>query len=164
MIPTELDPPRVRGDRGGVLVETALVAPFLFLLLMGLFDFGLFSLRQSQLSSAARDGARAGIITWDGADGGTYAGGACPSSPPSFASICTSALKRLAGSTATGVTVTCYDGTTTTVKACASGVIVEGIDTMKVAVSYRFLSMTPVGQTFLPTNKTYNSSATMVIQ
>jgi hypothetical protein len=55
---------------------------------------------------------RDSTLTMD-ADNGTYAGGTCPSSPTAFTGICSSVLKRLTGATVSGITVTCYEGSTT---------------------------------------------------
>lgn len=155
---------RVSGDSGSIVVETAIVFPFLFLLVMGLLEFSLFELRQSQLSSAARDGARAGIITWFAADTGVYTGGTCPSTPTSFANICDSVVKRLAGSKAASIRVACYVGTSATVESCADGTVTEGLDTMRVTVTYTYKPVSFVGQAALDPNKIYNYSARMVIQ
>jgi Flp pilus assembly protein TadG len=51
--------------RGAVLVESALVMTVLLLVTLGGLEYGLLFLRSSQLSNAARDGARVGI-TFDG--------------------------------------------------------------------------------------------------
>jgi Flp pilus assembly protein TadG len=156
--------PRLQGDDGGALIEVALVLPLVLTLLMVVLDFGLLELKQSQLTSAARDGARAGIISWQDANAGTYSGGACPSTPTSFAGICTAARKRLAGSTATSLTVRCYKGTTTTEVACSSSVASPGQDTMLVTMTYTYSPFSAVGQTFLGTTKSFTSTARMVIQ
>ncbi|MGZ4681772.1 MAG: TadE/TadG family type IV pilus assembly protein [Acidimicrobiales bacterium] len=155
---------RLHGDRGAVLVEAAFVLPVMLFLAMAVLEFGYLQLRQSQLSSASRDGARTGIITWVDADKGSYSGGTCPSSPTAFTGICTSVLKRLTGAPVSGITVACYDGSTTTVKACRDGTVVEGIDTMGVTVTYGYKPVTFVGQLFLDSNKAYTSSTRMVIQ
>jgi Flp pilus assembly protein TadG len=155
---------RVGGDRGALLVETAIVLPLLLFLVMAVIEFGYLQLRQSQLSSASRDGARSGIITWTDADTGSYAGGTCPSSPTAFTGICSSVLKRLTGSGVKSIKVTCFDGSTTTAKSCRDGTITEGIDTMQVTVTYGYVPVTFVGQLFLDSNKVYSSTTRMVIQ
>jgi hypothetical protein len=53
---------RSRGDGGAVIVEVAFVMPILLALVLGLMDFSLWELQESQVSSAARDGARAGVV------------------------------------------------------------------------------------------------------
>lgn len=58
---------RARGERGAVIVEFAVVIPILMLLLLGLADFALAELSDSAGSNAAREGARVGILYYDGA-------------------------------------------------------------------------------------------------
>lgn len=55
-------------DRGATLVEFALVAPILFLLVFGLIEFGRYQAISTQVTTAAREAARFGIAT--GIDGG----------------------------------------------------------------------------------------------
>jgi hypothetical protein len=50
------------GERGVSLVEFALVAPVLVVLVLGLFLTGIVVMNQMQLANAARDGARAAAI------------------------------------------------------------------------------------------------------
>jgi hypothetical protein len=60
---------RFRGDGGAVIVEAAFVMPILLALVLGLMDFSLWEFQESQASSAARDGARAGVVlSLDAAD------------------------------------------------------------------------------------------------
>jgi hypothetical protein len=68
--------PRLGGDDGAVLVESALVLPFLCLLLFGLIEFGINLNDYQAVRQAARDGARQAVV----ADYGT---GAC--APPGSA-------------------------------------------------------------------------------
>ena len=56
-----------RGDRGAALVEFALVAPLLFLMMFALADFALAELSDTAGANAAREGARVGILYYDGA-------------------------------------------------------------------------------------------------
>ena len=57
-----------RGERGAAAVEFALVAPLLFLLLLGIISYGyMFSFRQG-LSQAAAEGARAAAVAPASAD------------------------------------------------------------------------------------------------
>ena len=51
---------RKRGRRGLAAVETALVAPLLLLMLVGIMEYGLIFLRAQQITHAARHGARVG--------------------------------------------------------------------------------------------------------
>jgi TadE-like protein len=58
---------RARGDRGAVVIEFAFVVPIFFLLVLGLADFALAELSDTAGSNAAREGARVGILYYDGA-------------------------------------------------------------------------------------------------
>jgi Flp pilus assembly protein TadG len=49
---------RRRGDRGAVAVEFGLIAPFLFLLVFGLIDFGWMFSRDMVVQNVARDAVR----------------------------------------------------------------------------------------------------------
>jgi hypothetical protein len=55
-------------ERGAVVVEFALVLPFLMFLLMGIIEFGLLFYNQQVLTNASREGARAGISHLSGSD------------------------------------------------------------------------------------------------
>ena len=57
---TQPDPERRR--RGQALVEFAIVLPVFFLLIAGMFDFGLGIYSDLTLVNAAREGARLGVI------------------------------------------------------------------------------------------------------
>jgi Flp pilus assembly protein TadG len=50
------------------MVETALVLPLLVLLFLGMIDVGLWVFQGTQASAGARDGARAGILSYRQAD------------------------------------------------------------------------------------------------
>jgi hypothetical protein len=67
---------RARAERSGgqALVEFALVAPLLFLLILGTIEAGRFIFFQELLNNATREGARYAIV--HGADS------VCPSGPP----------------------------------------------------------------------------------
>ena len=56
------------GERGATLVEFALIAPILFLILFAMLDIGLAVIGSSVASNAAREGARVGIINYENAD------------------------------------------------------------------------------------------------
>lgn len=49
---------RLSADRGAVAVEFGLIAPLLFLLVLGLMQFGLIFADSLQLEASAREGAR----------------------------------------------------------------------------------------------------------
>lgn len=52
-----------RGERGASLVEFAVIAPILFLLVFGLIEFGRYAAISSQITAASREAARFGIAT-----------------------------------------------------------------------------------------------------
>jgi Flp pilus assembly protein TadG len=49
-------------DRGSELIEFALAAPILILLLAGIFDFGMMFRNFEVVTNAAREGARVGVL------------------------------------------------------------------------------------------------------
>lgn len=53
---------RVRDERGAVLVEFALIAPILLVLLFGIVDFGIAMSNQVALRQGVREGARQGVV------------------------------------------------------------------------------------------------------
>jgi Flp pilus assembly protein TadG len=52
----------VDGERGQDLVETALILPVFLLLAVGVIEFGLMIFAYNSVASAAREGARFGVI------------------------------------------------------------------------------------------------------
>ncbi len=50
------------GQKGTTVVEFALVAPLLFVLMFGIFEFGLLLFDKAVITNASREGARAGIV------------------------------------------------------------------------------------------------------
>ena len=67
-----------RSDRGAAAVEMALVLPVLILLIGGIIDYGRYFFTEIQLTNAAREGARAGIVLSDPVIRATAAGSATP--------------------------------------------------------------------------------------
>jgi hypothetical protein len=63
--PEHTDAQRLRGDEGGLTVEMALLTPLLFLLLAGVFEFGLAWRDSLSISNATRAGARAASSAGD---------------------------------------------------------------------------------------------------
>lgn len=57
-----------RSERGSLLVETALVLPLLILMLLAGVDLGMWVFQTTQAASAARSGARVGILRFRFAD------------------------------------------------------------------------------------------------
>lgn len=80
---------RPRTERGAAAVEFALLLPVLVLLIGGIVDYGRYFFTQVQLSNAAREGARAGIVFGDPVARATTAGGATPGwQTPTFTGNC----------------------------------------------------------------------------
>jgi Flp pilus assembly protein TadG len=55
-------PGRWQSARGSELIEFAIVAPILILLLAGIFDFGMMFRTYEAVTNAAREGARVGVL------------------------------------------------------------------------------------------------------
>ena len=53
---------RIKDQRGGALIEFAIVFPILALLVGGIVDFGILYYNKQVLTNASREGARAGIV------------------------------------------------------------------------------------------------------
>ena len=60
----------VRSDRGASLVEFALLAPFLILLLLGIIEFGFVLAQMNEIRHGAREGARYAAVSRPDYDGG----------------------------------------------------------------------------------------------
>ncbi len=59
-------PPKIsRSRRGASAVEFAIVAPIFFMVVLGIIEFGRMAMVQQMITSAAREGARVGVL--DGA-------------------------------------------------------------------------------------------------
>jgi hypothetical protein len=52
----------LRGEKGGSLIEFAIIAPLLFVILFGIIEFGVLLYDKAMLTNAVREGARAGIV------------------------------------------------------------------------------------------------------
>lgn len=52
----------IQDENGGSLVEFALIAPLLFLILFGIIEFGILMYDKAMITNASREGARAGIV------------------------------------------------------------------------------------------------------
>jgi Flp pilus assembly protein TadG len=50
------------GQRGGALLEFAIIAPLLLIILFGIIEFGLILYNKAVLTNASREGARYGIL------------------------------------------------------------------------------------------------------
>lgn len=55
---------RCRGDRGAALVETAVIAPFLFLIMFGIIEFGLLFGIKLDVSQGSREASRLAAVNY----------------------------------------------------------------------------------------------------
>ena len=117
-------------ERGASLLEAAFAIPIFFVFLLAFVDLGLGVLQTSQATSAASDGARAGIID-----------------PTDTAAIEAAVKERLAGAKVGSVTITCLKPGGTTVD-CASSELDPETDRIRVVVKWRWKPVGPVGHAF----------------
>ncbi len=80
---------KARGDRGAMLVETAMVLPILILLIFGIVEFGRAYNTQITLTHSAREGVRELAITQDPGQAATTAKNAATSLDPAQISVTT---------------------------------------------------------------------------
>jgi Flp pilus assembly protein TadG len=134
---------RARGTRGAVLVEAAFVLPLFLLLIFGMIEFGYAEYLDSQSSSAARDGARVGILDPTDTDG-----------------IRAAVRAKLVGLTPDTITITCLAGLSgNTTVSCSDAEFNQ--DRIRVHLSDARAPLTPVGSMF--GSPTLRGTATMVI-
>ena len=139
-------------ERGVTIVEAAFVVPLLFLFLLGVLDIGLWEFQNSQASSAARDGARVGVLHYLSAD---------TSGQANNTTIINAVKARLGGQAPT-VTVTCMGPSTTTAKACDSSIAIDS-DRIKVNVIWTRPPLSFVSKLGGTSTQTVHASATMQI-
>ena len=53
---------RVRNEKGGSLVEFAIILPILLIIIFGIIEFGILLFDKAMITNASREGARAGIV------------------------------------------------------------------------------------------------------
>jgi Flp pilus assembly protein TadG len=139
-----------RDERGVTVVEAAFVIPIIFLFALGLIDVGAWVFETGQASSAARDGARVGILRYGSGESG-----------PDHDRIVTAVGARLPGQSGITVSVSCQlpDGA-----AVAGGCVnaTEGRDRIRVDVAWDRAALTPVSGVFGTTQKV-KATASMVI-
>ena len=143
-----------RDERGVTIVEAAFVIPIFFLLAFGLIDMGLWTLQKGQASSAARDGARAGIVLQLKGVSGT------PTSSANVTKIENAVSAKLAGQKVDSVTISCINGTTGDPTPCSA--VVNGRDKLRVSVKWRRPFLTFVGTVF-GNGSDITGTSTMVI-
>jgi Flp pilus assembly protein TadG len=118
---------RERG-RGQALVEFAIVLPVFFLLVAGMFDFGLGIYSDLTLVNAAREGARVGVID--------------PGNTTAIESRVRAMADNLDGSKLT-VTVACERPSGSSFTTCSSPLWQPG-DATKVTVDYKYSMFFPI--------------------
>ena len=52
----------LKNQKGGSLVEFAIISPLLFVILFGIIEFGILIYDKAMITNASREGARAGIV------------------------------------------------------------------------------------------------------
>jgi Flp pilus assembly protein TadG len=122
-----------REDRGAVIVEFALIAPLLLMLVFGIIDFGWMIDRSNVVNNVARDAARTASLD------GSYA---------DITKVATDELKDIGvtypGPSAT-VTVTCTTPSGTTCTSADYDTKAVSGSAVKVTISYKHKWITPVG-------------------
>ena len=121
------DPKRERG-RGQALVEFAIILPVFFLVVAGMFDFGLGIYSDLTLVNAAREGARLGVID------------------PGNTSAIENRVRAMAGNLDASklkVTVACERPSGSSFTACSSPMWLPG-DATKVTVDYKYSVFFPI--------------------
>lgn len=53
---------RIKGQKGAAVVEFAVIAPLLLVILFGIIEFGVLLYDKAMITNASREGARAGIV------------------------------------------------------------------------------------------------------
>jgi Flp pilus assembly protein TadG len=89
---------RRHDQRGVTVIEAAIVLPLLFTLIFGMTDVGMLVFNNTQVTGAARDGARQAILHYsqaDGGSGGTYFSPPCSSLTSDQTVVCNAIEKHL---------------------------------------------------------------------
>lgn len=121
---------RATHDRGAGVVEAAFVIPLFMFLILGMIDLGFGAFQSSQATSAARDGARYGILH-----------------KLDEAGVEAEVRARLIKVAGLATDVECLDGLSgTTVIPCAQAA--RGEDRIRVAVEWPYDAPTPLGEAF----------------
>jgi hypothetical protein len=132
-------------SRGQALVEFAIILPVFFLVVAGMFDFGLGIYSDLTLVNAAREGARLGVID------------------PGNTSAIESRVREMAGNldaTKLDVTIACERPTGSTFSACSDPMWLPG-DATKVTVDYKYSVFFPL---FFGTEIALSSESKMRIE
>ncbi len=150
------------GDRGVTIVEAAFALPIMFLFFFGLVDVGMWTFNSNQATNAARDGARAGILSYEYADDPANDPNLIAGDPTDEAAVLAAIQDHLPNQTIgpENVTIECLDGTGTVV-ACVDAPVDTG--RIKVDVEWTWRLVTPVAGIIGVTDGAARGSATMAI-
>lgn len=137
------------------MVEAAFVIPILFVFIFGLIDFGLWTLQKGQATSAARDGARAGIVLpLQNASSSTETANENKIKAAVAARLTTGQVNP------NDIDISCINGATGAVKDCDD--VQSGFDRIRVEVEWQRPFLTFVGSAF-GNASTITGTSTMVI-
>lgn len=136
-------------ERGVSVVEAAFALPVMFLFIFGLVDLGMWTFNSNQATNAARDGARAGILSYELAD---------VEGSPDHDAIVAAVQAHLPEGTieSSDVTVECI-GPVTCVDA------IPELDRIKVHVEWEWSLITPVATVIGVSEGVSAGSATMAL-
>lgn len=142
-----------RGDTGVTIVEASFALPIMFLFIFGLIDLGLWTLNSNQAANAARDGARAAILSYELADAGSGA---------DHDKVLAAVKQHLSGQEldASSITVDCLDAGGSVID-CATAE--PGDDRIRVDVRWEWKFITPVAGSLGIDKGAAEGSATMAI-
>jgi Flp pilus assembly protein TadG len=150
---------RRRAQGGAGVVEFAIVAPVLFLVMFTAIDFSLILIGSTVGGNAAREGARVGIIHYECAD--TSCSLDHNGNPVDNNGLIVTAVNRLLGSLVRGTpttTVRCLDVDTLGAKDCQYGTIDLDRDLIEVKVVWQHIGASP-----FVSNASHTETARMVI-
>jgi Flp pilus assembly protein TadG len=167
-----------RNERGQSLVEMAMIAPFLVMILLVLIDFGRAAYDYSTLAGAAREGARAAITTGNNrpdnnrvigavelnAIGLSLGSGSCVNDPPPASPAMPANTGLVYVGAGSGNTSTNAPAGQAPAGAGACGAVVPsyaGHYPLTVTIKYNFKPLTPFGSQFFPSGLVMTVTSTM---
>lgn len=145
-----------RADRGATMVEFAFIGSLLFLFLFAIIQFAIVEIGNSATGDAARDGARAGIVSPDCVDSYTLASNAVATTAPgganhdapncvadtnaNYLAVKSAVIKHLVGLVGTpAITIGCFRNSSTGIGSqedCYHTHITPDTDLLQVTVDY----------------------------
>ena len=167
-----------RNENGQSLVEMALIAPFLVMILLLVIDFGRAAYDYSTLAGAAREGARAAITTGSNrpdnnrvigaaeqnAIGLSLSGGSCVNDPPPASPTMPANTGLVYVGAGSGNTSTNAPAGQAPAGAGTCGAVVPsyaGHYPLTVTIKYNFEPLTPFGSQFFPSGIVMTVTSTM---